>query len=466
MYNNAHIFEVDSNKYVIDHHRMFFCQLDKDADDALAYTLNGEKTGAELTNNPTLKLLIGSGFFLSAFKEYEVPNFNYDRMNFSFAPIHECNFTCKYCFAKDGEDSTCNGTKFDKKKIDELLNYIYKKKYTHISNYKFDFVSGGEPLLNASVLEYFLGRVRHLDEELDKSTTVMVVTNGTLLSPEIISMLDNHNVYLGISLDGPKQVHNRNRVYKDGSGTYDDVINGIKMLEASGASPRLKDAWAMTVVTKNTGSLVNVMEHGLNLGFRRMQMQLVRLPSTHPVSFNSSDLVKLKADYKELYSHMLDRAEDGDLSLIKMIANDNDSFGKFIGRLLLRDISFYRCFAGKNKISFSALGDIYPCDSFCGSKDFLMGSIDESEVETGVYEMFKDAHVLNCNKCKECWARFICGGDCYYNSFNNNGNIYEPDYITCHMNRFFIEHAIDLLIKLKIIDPKLVQQLTKFLRVG
>ena len=118
------------------------------------------------------------------------------------------------------------------------------------------------------------------------------------------------------------------------------------MLRASDASYKTKDAWAMTVVTRKTGSLIDVMENCVDLGFKRMQMQLVRLPKDHPLSFQRSDLLHLKENYRQLFNHILMYAQNGDLSRLKMIANDNDSFGKFIGRLLLRKPIYYRCFAG------------------------------------------------------------------------------------------------------------------------
>ena len=76
-----------------------------------------------------------------------------------------------------------------------------------------------------------------------------------------------------------------------------------------------------------------------------------------------------------------------------MIANNNDSFGKYFKRLLLRQTVHYRCFAGKNKISITAKGEIYPCDSFCGIEDFYVGSVINSEDNDFVRQLFINAHV-------------------------------------------------------------------------
>ena len=80
-----------------------------------------------------------------------------------------------------------------------------------------------------------------------------------------------------------------------------------------------------------------------------------------------------------------------------------------------------------------------------------------------ILELFENAHFQNRPRCFECWARQICGGDCYYNSYMINGNIHEPDPVVCEMNRFFIEQIIDLLTKIHLINPKHITYLASFL---
>ena len=461
MHNLTHFFTIDGNKYALDHRNIFFSLLD----DATEDFLNAKLSDTTPPESPILEKLIKSGYFLSTRPDYTVPNFEYDTLNISFAPIHNCNFACTYCYADGGKSSENYKTAFDEEKIDKLLDYIYLDKYAHFNKYKFDFVSGGEPLLAFPILEYFLERVRNLDEKHDKSTTVLIVTNGTLLTAEKIKVLDNHDVFLGISIDGTEEVHNRHRVYRNGKGTYKDVVKGISLLQSSDVSSKLKEPWAMVVITKDTGSLVDAMENCIQLGFKRMQMQLMRESRKHPLAFQVSDVPQLKEHYKELFSHIINTVADGDLSRLKMIANDNDSFGKFLGRLLLRNPIFYRCFAGKNKISVTAGGEVYPCDSFCNTRQFCMGTIADAMNETEIVELFQKAHVQNRAKCAGCWARYICGGDCFYNSYLINGNIHDPDPIICEMNQFFIEHAIDMLIRLQQLNPGHIEYLAKILRL-
>lgn len=107
-------------------------------------------------------------------------------MNISFAPIHECNFACSYCYALGGNTFDGNVKKFDKSTIDKLIDYVYRDRYNEFSKFKFDFVSGGEPLLGFDTLEYFLHQIRLAEKEYDKSTSFLVVTNATLLTKDIL----------------------------------------------------------------------------------------------------------------------------------------------------------------------------------------------------------------------------------------------------------------------------------------
>lgn len=467
MFNITHRFINAGESFAFDFRNIFFCKLDRETEKELDnYLLRENIPSLSNENNTPLGIYMSHGFFLSNEPERSIPPLYYNSINISFAPVHNCNFACKYCYAQGGKGTDNYLKSFDKSSIEALINYIYYEKYSSYSNYKFDFVSGGEPLLNFEILEYFLERIRQIDKELNKSTVVFIVTNGSLLTPDIIQRLDRLDVFLGISIDGNEEQHNFHRVYKNGSGTYNDVVQGIECLRKSNSGSRTKDAWALAVITKKTGNLVTVMETCINLGFQRMQMQLLRGSDDDALRLKLEDVDIIKQNYLELFAHLLSYAKKGDLSRLKMIANDNDSFGKYISRLLLRTPVYYRCFAGKNKISIAANGDVYPCDSFCGLNEFIMDSIYNPKATIQIKQMFEQAHVCNREPCAKCWARFICGGDCFHNSYKVNGNICDPDPFICEINRFFIEQAIVFLIHLWETDKRLIEYLVRFLRAS
>lgn len=88
---------------------------------------------------------------------------------------------------------------------------------------------GGEPLLQfdlmCRIIEYAEERMR------GRPLTFNMTTNGSLLNNKIIEYLEAHKVRTLISLDGPKEINDKNRVFKNGSGTYETVINNIKHIK-------------------------------------------------------------------------------------------------------------------------------------------------------------------------------------------------------------------------------------------
>jgi uncharacterized protein len=66
------------------------------------------------------------------------------------------------------------------------------------------------------------------------TVTQRMQTNGTLLSREWCDLIEERRVDIGISIDGPRELHDRNRVTRSGRGTFDRVIAGIRLLRAAG----------------------------------------------------------------------------------------------------------------------------------------------------------------------------------------------------------------------------------------
>ncbi|MFZ3070522.1 MAG: radical SAM protein [Anaerolineaceae bacterium] len=94
---------------------------------------------------------------------------------------------------------------------------------------------GGEPLLEFPLIQKVVGYSKYLF--WGKQLTFSITTNGTLLNPEIILFFQEHNFSLGISLDGPKEINDRNRVFANGKGTFDSVLHNINLLSVNRVKP-------------------------------------------------------------------------------------------------------------------------------------------------------------------------------------------------------------------------------------
>lgn len=145
--------------------------------------------------------------------------------------------------------------------------------------------------------------------------------------------------------------------------------------------------------------------------------------------------------YEEYAEFLKDKLRKKEFEWLMIILNTNDIFGKFIIRLILQKHTIRRCGAGVNKISICANGDIYPCDSFVGKKEFLMGNIYTNYSPCTINE---NTTIYHSSKCKRCWIRFLCGGDCYHNSYLLTHDVYNTMDYFCVLNRTLVELAIDV----------------------
>jgi|SRR5271157_70413 len=140
-----------------------------------------------------------------------------------------CNLNCEYCFYL--EKQALFGADENYRMSDGVLsafitNYV-KSQPTPVVEFVWQ---GGEPTLLG--IDFFK-RVVDLQKQFTgaKTITNSLQTNGTLLDEDWCRFLKKHNFMVGISLDGPKEIHDRYRRDRKGTGTFDKVMRGLKLLQ-------------------------------------------------------------------------------------------------------------------------------------------------------------------------------------------------------------------------------------------
>jgi uncharacterized protein len=140
-----------------------------------------------------------------------------------------CNLNCEYCFYLEKQALFGPGEQYrmsDAVLSSFLTNYVASQATPIV-----EFVwQGGEPTLLGL---HFFKRVVELQKSFlgTKTITNSLQTNGTLLSDEWCAFLKKHNFMVGISLDGPKEIHDRYRRDRKGDGTFDQVMRGLRLLQ-------------------------------------------------------------------------------------------------------------------------------------------------------------------------------------------------------------------------------------------
>src|ERR1700738_2957140 len=142
---------------------------------------------------------------------------------------NQCSLSCTYCY-EFGENKivdTAHGkqAKFmAEETARQSVEFLLREsgRTAHLTFF------GGETLLNFPVLQSTIAYARRRAAEVGKEIDFSLTTNATLLPPDIIEFLAENRVGVTISIDGPREMQDRFRVFHNGAGSYDVVAPKIK----------------------------------------------------------------------------------------------------------------------------------------------------------------------------------------------------------------------------------------------
>ena len=385
-------------------------------------------------------------------------NIEEKEMSFSLTPTLECNLDCKYCFADAGRKYTGKNRKYDQNMLENIARYLVEK-HPNIRKYRLSFVSGGEPFLDKKGLLDMIRFFHSFFKKEGMSFTMWLCTNGTLIDEEDIKALDKYNMQIGISQDGTKIEHDKCRVDKHGQGTYDIVARHINsILKSHELSERIRKIWGSAVITSTNKSVLSILLEHKKLGLANSQMRFIQTSKEDSLAFKEKDLPTVHSWIDELIDFLEKEILEDRLMYPLMMLNENDYIGKIIRRLIIQKPYVKRCHAGNLHLAFTPEGDIYPCDSFVGNTEFKLGNVLIGDSNT-----FPNYSVLERHDCKDCWIRFVCGGDCYYNAYSCNYDIQMPDNIFCKIMHYVVKKSLLMLNNIQKENPKIYLELRRIL---
>jgi len=138
----------------------------------------------------------------------------------------DCNLKCSYCY-EDYKDAFQGNRKLSWSNFERLLRFIdYQKDRCGLRHVDVVFF-GGEPLMNYEVV-YKAAKALKAYEKDFISVAINLITNGTLLTAERCRELAPYITLVQTTIDGPKDVHDQRRPYKDGRDSYDDIMDSLK----------------------------------------------------------------------------------------------------------------------------------------------------------------------------------------------------------------------------------------------
>lgn len=163
-----------------------------------------------------------------------------------------CNLNCSYCYMYNLQDDTWRGQpSVMAESVTASLGWrIREHLASHNRRSVHVILHGGEPLLLGkkrlrswvSILRQNLGP--------DIRLGLSMQSNGALINREWVDLLAELGIGVGISVDGPREIHDRQRVDHRGQGSYDRVLHGIRALQAHPEGRRIFSSVMAVVDTR------------------------------------------------------------------------------------------------------------------------------------------------------------------------------------------------------------------------
>jgi uncharacterized protein len=327
-----------------------------------------------------------------------------------------CNMGCSYCFEKnvpDHQNYNCMTYEKATQAIDWFLGQHQGRK-SHVQLY------GGEPLLNWKVLERVVERLEKWAQSQRIDHTTYLITNGTLLSPSRISFLKSHNVTVQVSVDGDAAAHDRFRKFKSGRPTMSHIERNVRELARQGIDFNLR-----AVLTHQNIDPIRVLAALKDLGGQRVSFDLVA-SDEESVRLTPMDWIEFNNRYRQLLFSGQQKWSD--------LPEDMKSM---IRRIVKRQPVFFGCGGGVSEVTVAPDGTIYDCQRLFREP---IGSISH-----GILPRALPARMVRSvddkKRCKECWARYLCGGGCLHQAVTEHGSN-EPSDQYCVRMHNLVEASI------------------------
>ena len=326
-----------------------------------------------------------------------------------------CNQQCRYCHATaKKEDDQCSEYDMTIETAEKTAAMIMKSPSPVI---KVEF-QGGDSSLNMPVVRAVVNRVEAINRELGKDVEFVICTNLLNVDSELLDYLRAHKFSVSISLDGPREIHDANRIDCGEKGTYERVISNLALAREYVGGDRV--GALMTATRKSIGRFPAIVDEYVKQGFDQIVFRPLN-PYGRCIT-NWDELGYPIEDYVESY-------KEGLLYILKLNRSGVRMIEGYTRLLLSRMLTPYPtgyvdlqspAGAGISGAIYDYDGRIYACDegrmlSEMGDEKLFLGTVDDEyqSVFNGktIRSIITNSIVETTPMCHDCAYRMWCGAD-------------------------------------------------------
>lgn len=288
---------------------------------------------------------------------------------------------------------------------------------------------GGEPLLAG--LEFYREavKIQRTWKNQGKQITNFIQTNATLITPEWIRFFTENDFLVGVSLDGPREFHDRVRCHPTGKGSYDEVMKGIDLLRQAG----IFNGVICGITTVNHKFPKEIFNFFLTEDIKKLKF--ARVKNIGHCS-NVSSLTISPAQYADFMIAIFDlwlelddpEVEIRDIqSVVSLVLGGNKRECIYMGQC-------------DQFVTVYSDGSIYGCDSFPKTDDLYFGNVfDEPAVVRSNSRLQTFRELLEKRKgfCHACNWYFICKGGCAKDCYEQLDSVEPLSEVCENLQRYF-----------------------------
>lgn len=345
--------------------------------------------------------------------------FNQHIRNLTIIPTLSCNLACTYCYAAKNLKNEI----MSRPVIERLKEYI-NEQYTGIQSGVYLNWYGGEPLLAFDIIK----EISYYMKDKNIQYKAAIVTNAILLTKEKIELLDELNIKeLQITLDGVKENHDRRRMFKNGSGTFDIILSNLSALYEYTKDKKDFIIDIRINVDKENESDYHTLYNEISNKYPsfRCYPGILRQYST----CNSS--IRCFANQTEVADFLIRQYD-------KYNINSPMFFPYLKGLTSCMAESPYTNMVGPN-------GELYLCLKDVGDEKECIGDIFKGKTNTRLAACYGTGYLtFRSDECRDCNVVTLCGGGCANLKYRNKKYSESNDACVPFKNMTYLEKYLDI----------------------
>jgi radical SAM protein with 4Fe4S-binding SPASM domain len=345
-----------------------------------------------------------------------------------------CNLACRYCYAESAPERAVMPFETLRRTVDLAMQL--PAQFLTIQ------FAGGETFTHFDGFRRAVAYIEQQASGTGKQPDIIVQSNGTLLTrPGVVEFLREHNINVGISTDGPREIDDLTRSYVDGRSSHDDTLRGLEAVRAGG----LEVVGTLSVVGRhNVDRAEELLDHFAGLGLVGVRLNPIIRKGRGDGTWDELGITPLEYfEFMKTVTEYIGRTH----------AFREGNLEHLLRNLLVRTRDFRcmrsPCGAGLDYLVVTPEGDVYPCVHWLREADLRLGNVRELDslewafLNSAQVQQMASRIVARIPQCRDCQWRHLCEGGCALDARDVHGSLLSPSPL-CEYYRamypFLFEH--------------------------